>query len=188
MVKEEIRVLGIDDAPFDKFKGDRETLVIATFFRGGSFIDGVLSTRIEVDGSDSTWKLIEMVNGCKFRPQLQCLMLDGIAVGGFNIVDVTELSSRTGLPVIVVVRDYPDFERIITVLKNLKMEEKIRLIEKAGKVEKIGNVYCQLINITSEKAAEIIRVTATHSFIPEPIRAAHIIASGLVFGESRGKV
>ncbi len=186
MIKNEIRVLGIDDAPFDK--RDKNVIVIATFFRGGNFIDGVLSTKVEVDGADSTAKLVEMVNNSKFYRQLQCIMLDGIALGGFNIIDINLLSSKTELPVIVIIRDYPDFERIIAVLKKLKMDGKISLIEKAGKVERIGNVYVQLANIAKEKAAEIIKITATHSFIPEPIRAAHIIASGLVFGESRGKV
>ncbi len=188
MIKQEIRVLGIDDAPFDKLKGETETKIIATFFRGGNFIDGVLSATATIDGDDSTAKIADMIVKSKFYPQIQCIMLDGIAVGGFNIIDVQELSIKTKIPVIVVIRDYPDFEKIIAALKKLKMDEKIMLIEKAGTVQKIGNVYVQLSNITPEKAAEIIKVTATHSFIPEPIRAAHIIASGLVFGESRGKV
>ena len=45
MIKKEIRVLGIDDAPFNKFK-DKQVLVIAAFYRGGHFLDGVLSTKI----------------------------------------------------------------------------------------------------------------------------------------------
>ncbi|MBI3033574.1 DUF99 family protein [Candidatus Woesearchaeota archaeon] len=187
MVKREIRVLGIDDAPFDKNR-DKETIIVAAFFRGGNFIDGILTTRAHVDGDDSTGKIARMVNSCRFYPQLQCLMLDGIAVGGFNIVDVNELSRMTSLPVIVVIRDYPDFSRIYAALRKLGMESRINLIEKAGPVQKIGNVHVQLANIGAEKAGQIIRTTATHSHIPEPIRAAHIIASGLVFGESRGKV
>ncbi len=185
-VKDEIRVLGIDDAPFDKSM--KETFVIATFFRGGSFIDGVLSTRVAIDGDDATEKIAKMVLASKFYPQLQCIMLDGIAVGGFNVIDVHMLSSSTNIPVIVVIRDYPDLEQIISVLKKLGMERKIELIKKAGKVEKLENVYVQVTGISLEKAALIIKTTATHSFIPEPIRAAHIIASGLIFGESRGKV
>ena len=87
MVKKQIRVLGIDDAHFDKFK-DKETLIIGAFFRGGEFIDGIVSTRVMVDGSDSTKKITEMVKNSKFYPQIRAIMLDGIAVGGFNIVDV----------------------------------------------------------------------------------------------------
>ena len=60
MVKKEIRVLGIDDAPFDKFK-DKKCLIIGVFFRGGNFLDGVLSSKVAVDGSDSTAKMIKMV-------------------------------------------------------------------------------------------------------------------------------
>lgn len=187
MIKKEVRVLGIDDAPFDKFKGDKETIIIATFFRGGNFIDGVLSTKATIDGTDSTENIIRMVMKSKFYSQLQCILLDGIAVGGFNVIDVQRLSIETGLPVIIVIRDYPDFERIRSAMRKLKMEDKLQLIEKAGKIEKVENVFVQLTNISLEKAREIIKVTATHSFIPEPIRAAHIIASGLVFGESRGK-
>ncbi len=187
-IKREIRVLGIDDAPHDKYKGDKETLVIATFFRGGHFMDGVLSTKATIDGSDSTEKLIKMVMQSKFHAQLQCIMLDGIAVGGFNVIDIQKLSDETKIPVIVVIRDFPDFEKIIAALKKLGMDEKIGLIKKAGEVTKISNVYVQLVNISKEKAEEIIRVTAIHSFIPEPIRAAHIIASGIILGESRGKV
>ena len=187
MVKKEVRVVGIDDAPFDKFK-ETETFIIGVFYRGGNFMDGVLSAKVQIDGTDSTQAVSKMVRGSKFYPQLQCIMLDGIAVGGFNIIDVRELSSETKLPVIVVVRDYPDFERILSVLKKLGMESKIALIENAGKPIRLGKIYAQLINISEDKAREIIRITASHSFIPEPIRVAHLVASGIYFGESRGKV
>ena len=61
-MKKEIRVIGIDDAPFNKEK-DREVLVIGTFFRGGSFMDGLVSCKVALDGSDSTDKIIKMKIG-----------------------------------------------------------------------------------------------------------------------------
>ena len=42
-MKKEIRVIGIDDSPFNKFVKGKQTLVIATIFRGGSWLDGILS-------------------------------------------------------------------------------------------------------------------------------------------------
>ena len=57
-MKSEIRVLGIDDSPFDK-STDSTVLLIGTFFRGGNFMDGVLSTTIQRDGDDTTVKIIE---------------------------------------------------------------------------------------------------------------------------------
>ena len=185
-MKKEIRILGIDDASFDKFN-DKRVLVIGTVFRGGSWLDGVVTTCVSVDGVNSTKKLIEMINGCKFKPQLQCLMLDGIAVGGFNIVDVQKLHKATGIPVVVVMRDYPEFKKIEDALIKLNKANKIRLLKKAGDVIKVDNIYVQLVGIELEKAKKILKISCTRSFVPEPVRVAHLIGQGIAMGESRGR-
>ena len=185
-MKKEIRVLGIDDGPFDKFN-DKEVIVVGTVYRGGSFIDGVISTKVRVDGDNSTEKLVEMINKCKFKPQLQVILLDGIAVGGFNVVDVNDLNKKTGIPVIVVMRDYPDFKKIEKASTKLNHAEKIKLLKKAGKVYQLGEIFVQAIGLTLKQAEEIIDITCTHSLLPEPLRVAHLIAGGVVDGESRGR-
>ncbi len=48
-------------------------------------------------------------------------------------------------------------------------------------------VYLQHCGIELEDAREIVRMSSTHSNIPEPLRAAHLIATGIVCGESTGK-
>jgi len=186
MVKKEARILGIDDSPFDKFK-DRETLIIGTFFRGGSSLDGVLSTTADVDGSDATDRIISMVKKSKFRPQLQAIMLNGIAVGGFNVIDIQKLHTATKIPIIVVMRDLPDVEKIKATLKSIGMARKVRLIEKAGPIYKAGLVYVQLAGCNLAKVRELLKISCTRSFIPEPIRTAHLIAAGIKLGESKGK-
>jgi len=185
-MKKEIRILGIDDAPFDKFKGGN-VLVVGTIFRGGSWLDGLLSTKVRVDGNNATDRLIEMINKCKFKPQLQAIILDGIALGGFNVIDIEKLSKKTKIPVIVVIRRMPDFKKIKETLKKLKKERKYRLIEKAGKVYKVGQIYIQINGISLEDAREVLRISCTRSFLPEPIRVAHMIGAGIVEGESKGK-
>lgn len=186
MLKKEIRVIGIDDAPFDKFKKG-QVLVVGTVFRGGLYLDGILSTKVSVDGSNATKKLAEMINKCKFKPQLQCILLDGIAVGGFNVIDIKELSKKTKLPVIVIIRKKPDINNIKKILTKLNKKSKIKLIEKAGSVVPVNKIYIQLTGLSIEKAREILKITCTRSLIPEPIRIAHLIASGITCGESKGK-
>ncbi|MBU0628810.1 MAG: DUF99 family protein [Nanoarchaeota archaeon] len=186
MYKKEIRILGIDDSPFNKFKKGN-SLIIGTIFRGGTLLDGILTTKVAIDGSDSTKKLIKMINSSKFKPQLRCIMLNGIAVAGFNIIDIEELNKKTKIPIIVVIRKYPDFKTIESTLKKIKQHSKYQLIEKAGPVEKIGRIYIQRKGITLEKAKELLNLTCTRSLIPEPIRAAHLIAGGVITGESKGK-
>jgi uncharacterized protein len=186
MLKKEMRVIGIDDAPFTKFTRGK-TLVVGTVFRGGSFLDGILSTKVNVDGNNATKKITEMINKSKFKPQLQCIFLDGIAVGGFNIIDIKELNKKTGLPVMTIIRRKPDIGNIKSILINLNKKSKIKLLEKAGSVVKMGKIYAQLNGLNIETAREILKITCTRSLIPEPIRIAHLIASGITFGESRGK-
>jgi|TARA_B100001964_G_scaffold134024_1_gene148034 hypothetical protein len=186
VLKKEMRVIGIDDSPFNKF-GKGNVLIVGAVFRGGSFLDGVLSTKVSIDGDNSTKKIIEMINKCKFKPQLQCIFLDGIAVAGFNVIDVKELSKKTKLPVIVIIRRKPNIEKIKKTLIKIGKKNKIRLIDKAGSVVPVGEIYIQLTGLSVEKAKEILKITCTRSLIPEPIRIAHLIASGITFGESRGK-
>lgn len=186
MVKKEIRVIGIDDSPFNKSK-DKKILVVGVVMRGGISIDGILSAKVSVDGNDATKKLISMINKCKFKPQLQCIFLDGIAVGGFNIIDINELNKKTKLPVIVVIRRNPDIAKIKNTLVKIKKQQKIKLLEKAGKVIQLNDIFVQLAGIDFGKARKILKIVCTRSLLPEPIRLAHLIASGVVLGESRGR-
>ena len=59
-IKPEIRVVGFDDGPF-KF-GQKETVIVGAVFRGGDYLDGLISAKIKVDGMDSTEKLTEAIN------------------------------------------------------------------------------------------------------------------------------
>jgi endonuclease V-like protein UPF0215 family len=185
-MKKEARVVGFDDSSFDKFK-DKEVFVIGAFYRGGNFMDGVISFKVKVDGEDSTEKLITTIKKSKFYPQLQAIFLNGIAFGGFNVIDIVELNKKTKLPVIVVIRRMPDIKRIEKTLKKLKFDNKINLIEKAGEVHKIKKVYCQYAGCKKEFIKKLLNITCSHSNIPEPIRVAHLIGAGIMMGESKGR-
>jgi len=186
LLKKEIRILGIDDTPFNKFQ-DKECRVIGVVFRGGEFLDGVVSTTVEVDGMDATLKLIDLVNRTKFHDQLRAVMLGGIAVAGFNVINIKRLSEETGVPVIVVIRDYPDFDKMYTALRKLGMLEKIKLIERMPVPTKVDNIYVQYAGIELREVMQILKLSCTRSHFPEPLRVAHLIGQGLVFGESKGR-
>lgn len=190
-VKREIRVLGVDDAPFVKGKS-REVLVIGVVFRGGEFLDGVLSTYIECDGSDATQKIIEMVNRSTHRLQLRVIMTDGIAFGGFNLIDIQEIFQQTQIPVIVVMRYYPDVERMKQALTKFPdFQRRIEKLEKAGEIHefsaKQGKIYYQFHGTTKQMVEKVLQVTLKRGLVPEPLRVAHLITTGIIFGESRGR-
>ena len=184
--------MGVDDAPFVPHSKE-QVMIIGTLFRAGNWLDGVLRTYITVDGTDATTSLIAMVNGSRHLEQLGVMMLDGITFGGFNVVNIRKIFQETGVPVIVIMRKYPDLFRIKKALKNFAdWEERWNHILEAGdiyKVHKLHNqesIYMQFCGITEENAREIVSLSATRSAIPEPIRVAHIIAAGVTTGESKG--
>jgi endonuclease V-like protein UPF0215 family len=157
-IKEEIRVLGIDDGPFEFGEG-RKALLVGTVFRGGIFLEGVLASHVDVDGEDATEEI--------------------------------------GLPVVSVTRSLPDMRAIKGALKKFPdSEQRWHRIRKASPpLEHFpraspggGSVFFQAFGIEEEDARAVLDTTSTRSLMPEPIRVAHIIASGVAKGESYGRV
>ena len=184
-VKPEIRVLGIDDGVFvPKSKGLAD--VVGVVFRGGYWLDGFMHTKVQVDGMDATEQLAKMITKSPHYPQLRVIMLNGVTLAGFNVVDITELYERLKLPVIAVTRDKPNLKDIRRALQNLpEAKKRWKTVEKAGKIVEVRTregeepIYIHAIGILEETARIILKNTSTRSNIPEPLRVAHIIASGL---------
>lgn len=189
IIKQEIRILGIDDSPFPSHTTDK-VMVVGTIFRAGNWLDGVLSTYIYGDGTDATEKIAAMVKNSRNLGQLGVIMLDGITFGGFNLVNIRQIFESTGVPVIVIMRRIPNFERIEKALKRFDdWENRWANVLEAGEVYRVDNpepIHMQIHGINREDAEDIVRLSTTRSAIPEPLRVAHIIAAGIVNGESRG--
>jgi len=185
LVKPEIRVLGIDDGVFTPHSKELVD-VVGVVFRGGYWLDGFMHTRVQVDGMDATDRLAEMITRSPHYHQLRVVMVNGVTLGGFNVVDIKELHEKLKLPIIAVTREKPDFEDIKTALQNLpESEKRWKAIEKAGRMIKVRTrekeepVYAHAVGVSEETAKRILKSTSTRSNIPEPLRVAHIIASGL---------
>lgn len=182
-IKKEIRIVGVDDCPFTPRSSGRAD-VIGAVLRGGYWLDGVMHTRVEVDGFDATEKIAEMVRSSPHYRQLRVIMLDGITFAGFNIVDIVGLFELTGLPVLALTREKTNMDSVRSALKNLpRWEERWSMIQRAGVMFelKVGETELQMhtAGVSSEDAEEIVRISSTRGNIPEPLRVAHLIASGL---------
>ncbi|MFP4608783.1 MAG: DUF99 family protein [Candidatus Aenigmatarchaeota archaeon] len=190
MIKDQVRAIGIDDAPFEFSQED--VLVVGTVVRAPNYLEGVLSTRIGIDGNDATRKIKEMVNGSKFKGQAKVIFVDGAALGGFNLVDLEELNQQTGIPCISVSRKKPDFQNIKKAMKKHfeLWEEKFEQIKKGDiyKMETKDNpIYIQKEGANLKTVKRLLDIFTLRGRLPEPIRISHIIAAGVVKGESRGK-
>lgn len=196
-VKEQIRILGIDDGHFNR-ETDENVLVAGVVFRGSDYLDVVLSTKVDVDGMNATLRLIKLINESRTKEQLRFVMLDGIALGGFNVININAIYENTKVPVIVFMREMPDLPAIKNALKHFEDGElRYNLILKAGKifeceiknkaVGRVGKVFFQIAGTDEKTAQDVLKLTCKNSLVPEPLRVAHLVAQGMVFGESKGR-
>jgi endonuclease V-like protein UPF0215 family len=127
-----------------------------------------------------------MIVGSPHHKQLRVIMLNGVTLAGFNVVDIVELHEKIKLPVIAVTRDKPSLEDIHKALQHLpQTEDRWEAIERAGRVIEVHTregeapIYMHAVGVSVEMAKRVLRNTSTRSNIPEPLRVAHIVASGL---------
>jgi len=98
-------VVGFDDSPFDlEHRGDVRVIGAVC---ARTRLDGVLSTTVRRDGSNATDRLIELVRASRFQAHIRAVLLQGIALAGFNVVDIHALHEALGIPVLVVARRPP---------------------------------------------------------------------------------
>lgn len=181
-------VVGFDDAPFlPPHRGD--VRIIGAVFCGLR-LEGVMQGRVRRDGRNATAVLTSLVRESRFYPQLQCILLQGIALAGFNVVDIHRLHQATGLPVMTLTRQAPDLSAIKAALLQQVTGGKVkwRLIEQAGPMEAVAGVYIQRVAISLPDAIRLIDELAVNSKVPEPLRTAHLIAAGVSELSSRKRV
>ncbi|MEE8232829.1 MAG: DUF99 family protein, partial [Thermoplasmata archaeon] len=75
-MKEQVRVLGLDDGPFSF--GDPTVVVVGVVVRLPSYVEGVLVTEVEVDGTDATLRIVDALQNSRFREGLALVMIDGV--------------------------------------------------------------------------------------------------------------
>lgn len=190
-MKPHLRVLGIDDAPF-RF-GDATVPVVGVVVRAPNYVEGVLATRVAVDGDDATDRLLERIAASRYREGLALIMLDGVALGGFNLVDIHRLHRELGIPVATVTRRPPDLAAMEAVLRRkfADADRRIELLRRSATAEVPTAAGRPLIagsvGIGPEELKGIITRTTVRGSLPEPIRLAHLVATAMVRGESRGR-
>ncbi len=172
-------VIAFDDCQFDRQHRGDVGLIGAVF--AGARLDGVVSGRVRRDGANAATVMAKLIFDSRFVEHLQLIMLQGIAVAGFNVVDVFELHAVTDLPILVVSKKEPDFGAIHDTL-TLRVRggrRKWRIIERLGPMEKMRGVWVQRVGLTPDEVEVILQRFALSGNYPEPLRAAHIIASGV---------
>jgi uncharacterized protein len=180
-------IIGFDDCPFERSHTGDVRVIGAVCAQ--TRLEGILSTKVRKDGANATTQLEKLIWHSKFAPSLQLILLQGVALAGFNVVDAKYLSDKLELPVLIVARRMPHMEKIKSTLHNKIRggKRKWAFIEQLGQMEACRGVHVQRVGLSLETAAEVLERTTLHGNIPEALRLAHLIAGGITTGQSRGR-
>lgn len=181
-----LRAIGFDDAPFPHRRGARVDLA-GVVCRGTRF-EGLLWGHTRKDGWQATERIAEMLRRSKYLPQVHLVLLDGIAVGGLNVVDLPALAEAVGRPCVAVMRRMPDREAMERAIRKLPQpERRLERLRRAGPIHRRTPFVFQVCGLEADEAHDaLVRLTDT-GHVPEALRLAHLIASAVRDGESRGR-
>jgi len=189
-MKAQSRVLGVDDAPFHF--GDESTAVVCADVRLPQYLEGVMIGRVTVDGTDANDVILGILQKSRYVEGLSLILIDGVALGGFNVVDIDLLNRELGLPIVTVTRDEPDIPAMVRALqkKFADWERRAEIVQR-NRLQHISTghnpIFVTSAGITASELREVIAMSTVRGALPEPIRIAHLIATAIAKGESHGR-
>jgi endonuclease V-like protein UPF0215 family len=178
-----LRAVGVDDAPFSRRRGAPVRLLGVVC--AGTRFEGLVAGAARRDGWNATAAVARMLVGGKFLPQLHLVLLDGIAFGGFNVVDLPALAAALDRPCVAVMRRPPDLAAMERALRLLpRPERRLALLRRAGPIHERPPFVFQVRGGDPSAVAEALARLTDRGFVPEPLRLAHLVGAALVHGES----
>ncbi len=180
LTKNNLPILGIDDAGFVLHDSNWDKVaVFATIMRSWEYTDGILMTEIDIDDSDPTTKIINLIKESKFKDMIRIIMHAGITIGGFGIIDAWKIYYELNKPVIIVLSHIPNYERIKNALNKHFVDGKQRWDIVKSLPEPISvpgtSIYIQNIGIDLDDAINIVKKSTRVGYTPEALRLAHLI-------------
>jgi endonuclease V-like protein UPF0215 family len=177
-----MRSVGVDDGAFRPSKKSKQrTLLVAVLFDDVRLL-GLKVGRIQVDGRDANVVISSLLR----RMSCDIVMLSGISFGGFNVVDIAELSKTLRRPVVAVTGERPHNEAVRTALCEhfADWKDRWRMVRSAGRIYSVTlrnepRLYFEVQGASHLFAKKAIASTALISRLPEPVRVARILARGL---------
>ncbi len=180
-----LNVVGVDDGYFPpSYKDLRLDTVLAAVLCCNNLPIDVRLTRVKVDYDYIEGKIVKLV--VDWMPQVDLIILDGVTYAGFNVVDPDELSYELNIPVITFFHYELNLKSIEEALlkhfpdgrKRLKIIRKVYLRSKQVPTP-WRPIRLDVVNISFSKVVDIITKLQITSPIPEPLRIADLVASGI---------
>jgi uncharacterized protein len=175
--KKGVRVLGIAES-FKK-TGKKSTLA-GVIMRRDLIIDGMAFASATIEGDDATDSIISMHKSLA-RDDVSCIILDGLVISMYNIIDGERVAQETGLPVVAIT--FEDSKGLEGSIKHHfdHWQHKLEQYHRLGRREKVAlrtgkNLFIRHWGVTQKRAVAILNSFTLQGSVPEPIRVAKLAA------------
>jgi len=170
-----MRILGIVES-FQKH--DRRSILAGVIMRRDLVVDGIIYSDTIVGGNDGTKKVISMIDGLG-RTDINCVLLGGLIISLFNIINGKDINEETKIPVIAI--SYRKSTGIKSSIHGedegekmsdyLKLEERRPLTLWTGKT-----IYVRQWGLEFSDTSNLLNSIVTQGAKPEPLRVAALAA------------
>src|SRR3989442_974900 len=177
-----LRVIGFDDVPWRHRKG---AVGLVGVVCAGTRFEGMVYGKVRRDGWGATAQIVRLLGRGKFLPQIHLVLLDGIAFGGFNVVDLPRLANELKRPCVAVMRKLPDLPAMERAARRLsRPQARLALLRRAGPIHVHGPFVYQVHGADPRETADALQRLTDTGNVPEALRLAHLIGGALAYGQS----
>ena len=152
-------------------------------------MDGLAIAHATVGGDDATNAVLRIYEQLD-RADVNAIVLSGVAVSWFNIIDLAEVFDKIQKPLICVTYEesiglerfisehFPEPEKKLNLYKSLGPRERVKL--KTG-----YEVFVRMLGCSAEDARILLNKFTQDGRVPEPVRVARLAArAALIFNQS----
>ena len=178
-----LRLVGVDAGAVPRQRSSNRSTVLVVALLKDSKIQTIKLGRITVDGTDALRVLVLLLK----RLRYDAVLLSTISFGGFNLVNIKQLSQVTHRPVIAVTGERPNNAAVRNALMKhfTDWKERWRIVEDAGRLYSCKpspnepKLYFEVAGTSAAFAENAILSSVAISRLPEAIRVAGLVARGL---------
>jgi len=166
-------------------QNSKKSILAGVVMRRDFVIDGFVFGNATLEGNDATETILSMYKKLN-RPDISYILISGIIISMYNIINLKKISQSLGLPVIGVT--YQDSEGIEDVIRHHfpdSYESKLKEYQELEDREKITlhtsyDIYIRKEGCTLSDAKHLLDELTLQGSFPEPLRVAQLLAKTLL--------
>ncbi len=163
----------------------KKSILAGVVMRKDFVIDGFVFGSATLEGDDATDELLKMYTRLE-RPDVSFILISGIILSMYNIVNLKKISEKTQIPAIgVTYEDSSGIEDSIRHHFPKSYKSKLEQYRKLGGREKITlhtsyDVYIRCEGCTILEAKKLLDSLTIQGSVPEPLRVSSMLANSIL--------